>query len=259
MKIGTMNHPERDVIEEIQHHADLGMEFIDLTLEPPAASSWLVDPDRIRKELEKHGMDVVGHTAYYLPMDSAFEEVRQGSVAELARCLRVFGQVGARWMNIHPGRYTPFHPRSFYIQRNIESLKELHEIGEDVGVGLMIENLPGPYNNPDQLGELLEPLPWLGLHLDIGHANLDVPENTTEAILERYGDRLRHVHIHDNKGGHQDLHLPLGAGTMDVARTVRALKKSGYDDLITLEVFTPDTHFLTYSAEVLRKLWAEEN
>jgi sugar phosphate isomerase/epimerase len=257
MKIGTMNHPERDVVEEIRLHADLGMEFIDLTLEPPAASSWLVDPERIRKELETHGMEVVGHTAYYLPMDSAFEEVRQGAVAELKRCLRVFSAVGAKWMNIHPGRYAPFHPRQFYIDRNIESLKELYEVGQEVGVGLMIENLPGPYNNPAQLGDLLDPLPWLGLHLDIGHANLDVPDNTTDEILDAYGDRLRHVHLHDNKGGHHDLHLPLGAGTLDIPRTLRALKRCGYDGLITLEVFTPDTHYLTYSAEVLRRLWGE--
>ncbi len=257
MKIGTMNHPAADVIDQIRLHADLGMEFLDLTFEPPAASSWRVDPEAIRRELESNGMDVVGHTSFYLPMDSAFEEVRQGAVAELKRCLRAFSVVGAKWMNIHPGRYAPFHPREFFIRRNIESLKELHEVSEEVGVGLMIENLPGPYNTPEQLEELLEPLPWLGLHLDVGHCNLEVPHNTTAAILDRWGDRLRHVHIHDNKGGHADLHLPLGAGTLDLPETVGAVKRSGYDGLITLEVFTEDKHYLQYSAEVLRRVWAE--
>src|SRR5438045_306621 len=36
MLIGTMNHPERAVEEEIGWMADAGMEFLDLTLEPPA-------------------------------------------------------------------------------------------------------------------------------------------------------------------------------------------------------------------------------
>ena len=57
----------------------------------------------------------------------------------------------------------------------------------------MIENLPGDYNSAPQLGELLEPLPKLGLHLDIGHANLLVPRNTTGEILNAWGSRLRHV------------------------------------------------------------------
>ncbi len=77
----------------------------------------------------------------------------------------------------------------------------------------MIENLPGDYNSAPQLGELLDEMPELGLHLDIGHANLQVPHNTTDEILAAYGKRLRHVHLHDNKGGSADLHLPLGTGT----------------------------------------------
>jgi len=97
----------------------------------------------------------------------------------------------------------------------------------------------------------------LGLHLDIGHANLIVPQNTTEEILLAYGTRLKHVHLHDNKGGHADLHLPLGTGTVDLHRTLSAVQKTGYDGTITLEVFTPDKHHLLYSRDVLRKLWDE--
>ena len=119
----------------------------------------------------------------------------------------------------------------------------------------MIENLPGEFNTPRQLGELFDPIPELGLHLDIGHANLQVPHNMTEDILKAYGDRLRHVHLHDNKGGDQDMHLPLGAGTVDLPRSMRALHSVGYDGTITLEVFTPDRHHLTYSRDVLRRVW----
>jgi sugar phosphate isomerase/epimerase len=75
--------------------------------------------------------------------------------------------------------------------------------------------------------------------------------------LEAFGPRLRHVHLHDNKGGSADLHLPLGAGTLDAARYVRCLKAAGYDGTITLEVFTPDRQFFVYSRDVLRRLWNE--
>src|SRR5436305_1888703 len=122
----------------------------------------------------------------------------------------------------------------------------------------MIENLPAEYNSAAQLGDILDRLPEIGLHLDIGHANLQVPHNTTEEILAAHGHRLKHVHLHDNRGGHHDLHLPLGTGTVDVRRSIQALHRCGYDGTITLEVFTPDRRHLFYSRDVLRELWTRE-
>ncbi len=258
MQIGAMNHPAHEVLEEIEWMAALGLDFIDLTLEPPAAASWKVNPAAIRRALESTRLNVVGHTAYYLPMGSAFEEVREGSVTELRRCLQVFGEIGAKWMNLHPDRHAPMHDRSFFIQRNLRTFEELLPEARRRGVGLMIENLPGDYNTRWQLGELLDPLPELGLHLDIGHANLMVADNSAEEILQTYGSRLRHTHLHDNKGGHADLHLPLGAGSLDLPRAVRALQSCGYDGTITLEVFSPDRHYLEYSRDRLRQVWDDE-
>jgi sugar phosphate isomerase/epimerase len=255
MLIGTMNHPERKVMDEIAWMAAIGMEFIDLTLEPPASASWEIDTKSVRRALDAAGMQVVGHTAWYLPIASAIPEIRSGAVAELRRCLQRFSEIGAKWMNIHPDRNTPWHNRRFYIQGNLESLHELLADAQNYGVGLMIENLPGDYNSAFQLGELLDPLPELGLHLDIGHANLQVPRNTTAEILEAYGKRLRHVHLHDNKGGHADLHLPLGTGTVDLQESLGALHACGYDGTITLEVFTPDRRHLVFSRDVVRQTW----
>lgn len=257
MQIGAMNHPQKDVIEEIRWMAEMKLDFCDLTLEPPAAASWKVDAKKIRQALDEYSLDVVGHTAYYLPIGSPIEEVRQGAVAELRRCLEVFSEVGVKWMNIHPDRHAPMHGRSFYIERDIQSLRELLEDSRRLGVGLMIENLPGDFNTAEQLGEILDPLPDVGLHLDIGHANLMVDHNTTESILAAYGNRLRHVHLHDNKGGQADLHLPLGTGTVDIPRQLRALKIAGFDGTITLEVFTPDPFYVGHSRDVLRRMWDE--
>ncbi len=255
MLIGTMNHPGRDVIEEIRWMAALGLEFVDLTLEPPRASSANIDVDEVRGALEQHKLPVVGHTAFYLPLASAIEELRQAALAELRRCMRIFAEFGAVWMNIHPDRFTPFHDRPFYIRRNIESLRELLPEAQKYGIGLMVENLPGEFNNAAQMGEILDAVPELGLHLDFGHANLGVAQNTAREILAAYGDRLRHVHLHDNKGGLEDLHLPLGAGNLDLPDVVQALKQVGYDGTVTLEVFSPNRHYLTYSRDLFRGLW----
>jgi sugar phosphate isomerase/epimerase len=117
MIIGAMNHPKSDILEEIRWMKELGLDFVDLTLEPPRAASWLADPVKIREELDRTGLGVVGHTAYYLPMSSPMQEVREGAVTEFKRCLEVFAKVGAKWMNIHPAAYAPMHERPYIIDQ----------------------------------------------------------------------------------------------------------------------------------------------
>jgi sugar phosphate isomerase/epimerase len=243
-----MNHPAHDLLHEIEWMAEMGLGFIDLTLEPPMAASWKIERLDVRQSLERHAMAAVGHTAFYLPIASGIEEIRRASLAELRRCVEVFADLGVRWMN----------DRAFFVEKNIETLGELLPYATERGVGLMVENLPGDFNTAQQLGELLEPLPALGLHLDIGHANLLVVHSTVDELVRAYGHRLQHVHLHDNKGGSADLHLPLGTGSVDVRGAIRALQSIGYDGTITLEVFTPDRHHLAYSRDALERMWREE-
>lgn len=255
MKIGAMNHPCRNPADEIRRFADMGLDFIDLTLEPPQAGWWQCNVQQIKTALAETGMGVVGHTAYYLPIAHPFEEVRRGAIEAFRRCIEIFAELGAKAMNIHPDAHAPMHDRGFVISQNLKSLTEIMQAAEGTGVSVMVENLPRNFNSAAQLAELLDPLPQLGLHLDIGHTELMVKTSTADEILARFGSRLMHAHLHDNKGGDADLHLPLGAGVIDIARHLAVLKKSGYDGTITLEVFTPDTSYLKYSAKRLRAMW----
>jgi sugar phosphate isomerase/epimerase len=259
MLIGTMNHPGRDLRSEIAWIGDAGFDFIDLTLEPPMAAVQNLDLQSIRTALEDHRLSVIGHTAYYLPLCHPFESVRRAVIEEFKICLEAFAALGAKWMNIHPDSHAPFHNRTFIIEKNLETIRALLPLSRELGVGLMIENLPGTYNTVRQISELMDGIPELALHLDIGHANLLVNVNTTDELLNAYGKRLQHVHLHDNKGGSSDLHLPLGAGTVDTVHCIRSLQAIAYDGTITLEVFSPDRNHLIYSKQVLRRIWDQEH
>ena len=257
MLIGAMNHPARDVLLEIEAISTIGFDFIDLTLEPPLATARKLDTAAVRTSLEDHHLKIVGHTAYYLPLCSPFESIRRAALDELKACLEAFAILGAEWMNLHPDAQAPFYDRKYIIERNVETIQELLGFARQVGVGLMIENLPGSFNSVRQLSGLLDAIPELGLHLDIGHANLQVEHNTTDEILAAYGHRLKHVHLHDNKGGNSDLHLPLGTGSINTSQAIRSLQQRSFDGTITLEVFSTDRRYLTYSRDVLRRLWDE--
>ena len=255
MQIGAMNNPAREILAEMKWMAAMGLDFIDLTLEPPNAAPWRIDPAEIRAALTDLNLGVVGHTAFYLPFSCTFESIRRAAVEESKRCIEIFSKVGAKWMNLHPDRHAPFHPRHFVIEQNVKSVRELLPTARDCGVGLMIENVPGEFNSRTQLGEMLDVVPELGLHLDIGHCNLQVVSNTATDIITTYGPRIKHVHIHDNKGGYADLHLPLGTGNLDFISPLKALQAWGYYGTITLEVFSEDRQFLSYSRDVLRRTW----
>jgi sugar phosphate isomerase/epimerase len=243
------------VIAEIKWMSAMKLDFIDLTLEPPLAAVWKIDAKQIRQALKDYNLAVVGHTAYYLPMASPFDSLRLAAVDELKRCLEAFAAIGAAWMNIHPDGKAPLHADNYHVTRNIQSLEELLPFSRSLGVGLMVENLPGKFNTVAQISQVMDALPEVGLHMDIGHCNLMTEQNTADELLNAYGHRLRHVHLHDNKGGSADLHLPLGCGNIDVEHYVRVLKNKGYDGTITLEVFSEDTTYLAHSRDVLRKIW----
>jgi len=79
MLIGAMNNPARDVFSEIQWIGEGKLDFVDLTLEPPAAAPWKIDVKRVRAALEEYNLGVVGHTAFYLPFCCTFESIRRAA------------------------------------------------------------------------------------------------------------------------------------------------------------------------------------
>jgi len=133
-------------------------------------------------------------------------------------------------------------------------LREVIRRCEPLGVRPVIEHVRGDDGHLAMLDALLEQLPQLGFHLDVGHANLGARANATFRLLQRWGSRLHHVHMSDNFG-HDDLHLPLGAGNIDWPAVVNNLKACRYDRAITLEVFSNDRDYVQISRDKLLNWW----
>jgi sugar phosphate isomerase/epimerase len=257
MQIGAMNHPGESLRDELAWMAEMKLDFIDLTLEPPCAATWQLKPRDVAAQLQDLGLGVVGHTSYYLPIASSFNSLRRAAMEELKQAAEFFAEIGARWMNVHPDGHAPFVDLATVVQRNIAALQELGAFGRSLELGIMLENVPARFNSAAQLAPVLEAVPEIGLHLDLGHCNLSTATNTAPELIARYGARLAHVHVHDNRGGSADLHLALGMGDLDLKTQLRELRKTGYDGTMTLEVFSPDRHFLAYSRDRLMELWVE--
>jgi sugar phosphate isomerase/epimerase len=258
MLVGAMNFPGRSVLKEIHRIAEDGFDFIDLTLEPPAA--WLPNGKEVGSLISDLGLQVVGHTAWHLPIASPFPEMRKVARDLYRRGLDVFADAGVELVNVHPDQRVPLHPPDKVRQMNAEAIGELATDAAQRGITVMVENLDRAFSGVEDLKAILDAVPEVGFHLDIGHANLrrglHEPNRTTE-LLQAFRDRLSHVHVSDNRGGGEDLHLPLGAGTIDWKSHIRLLKESGYDGTVTLEVFSREREHLRTSRKLWLSWWSE--
>lgn len=115
-------------------------------------------------------------------------------------------------------------------------LQRLTGAADEIGILLCLENLS---ENADHLSPVFEALPTLGLTLDLGHAQLLGDQNTGFGFMQKFPERIRHVHLHDNLGGNSaadDLHLPVGEGIIDVDGLFESLSLIKYSRTITLEL-----------------------
>ena len=251
-----MNHPGRNLADEIRWIGQNGFDFIDLTLEPPEARADRIDPDMVRDLTGEFGLSIIGHTSPFLPFASPYEAVRRECVEVIVQSLDVFAELGVSVVNMHVSNSKGGESWEENIEHNRWSFERATAAATERGIRLMLEHFGKTYAEIGNLRKILDHVPGLGFHLDVGHANLWQPRNWTAELLEAFGDRLVHVHVSDNHGGDRDEHLPLGAGNIDWPWALGCIRKSGYDATITAEVFSIDRSFLLAARDQLREWWA---
>lgn len=249
-----MNDPALGVAGEAQWAAEHGFDFIDLTMEGPAAAVDQIDLRAIKAVLDHTGLGIVGHTAWYLPFGSPVKEVRAGAVEAVCATFEAFAMLGARSISVHTDKGVGAFAYSDTLRWNAESFALLADRAESHGLTIAVENVFNNFNTGKAFRTLLDAHPALRFHLDIGHANIKA--DRTAEFLKAHSAKLIHVHVSDNNRTGDD-HLPVGVGTIKWPEQLGLLKRSGYDGTITLEIFTPERDFLIDSAARVRRIWDE--
>jgi sugar phosphate isomerase/epimerase len=174
-----------------------------------------------------------------LNIASPFKPVLKATMKRLEESLSYASALDAKLWVFHPGNQTgisSFYPGEEWKQ-NIESIRALHEVAENYGVNIALENLPRKYGflmkNPDDFAKFYREtsLNDIGITLDIGHANL---EGYTENFLRKMPDKIVHMHLSDNMG-ENDQHLGIGYGKIDWQRFAEILKDIAYDKTLMIE------------------------
>ena len=254
MKIGLMNNPSASVLDEIISFGKAGYDFVDLTIERPGAFD--IDPKELLPILKKYDLSVVGHTDPCLPFAYPVDEVREACLRELERCAKIFAALGARVMNIHPCYARPPAMRRKLVGLNIQALGPVVDMAAKYGLTVVFENFRFPFDMVATHERILREVPGLKLHLDFGHANMGMDDAAT--FCRHLGSHITHVHFSDNRSN-DDHHMPLGVGSVQWRKAVAALKATGYDGTITLEVFCDEPavqfQYLEVSRNFVLDLW----
>ncbi len=155
------------------------------------------------------------------------DRLREASLKETLSTIHSAVELGATTVVVHPGLSSmAVHGTEGIANRYAgRSIRRIDAFSKEVGADVVIENMP---NTPFFLGRTAEALEALvdgtdlGICFDIGHAHTT---GQIDAMVDTFGDRIRHIHIHDN-GGQRDEHLTLGEGTIDFSHVIGRL--SGY-------------------------------
>src|SRR5437764_831518 len=155
------------------------------------------------------------------------------------RALSLCAELGAPHITTEPGGpLAPGQSRQEAIDLFVEVLKPLAEHAHDLGVLLLIEPEPGLLlETTDQYLEVAERLdaPSVGLNFDVGHAYC-VGEDLPRAIA-KLAPHIRHYHVEDIAASRVHHHLVPGTGAIDFAAVVAAIRRTGYDGWLTVELY----------------------
>jgi sugar phosphate isomerase/epimerase len=254
MLYGAMNFPVRPILEELEDIARLGFDYLELTMDPPQAHYTMIrqQKEEILRELDRRKMKLACHLPTFVSTADLTDSLREASLKEVLESLRLAADLNAIKVVLHPSHIGGL---GIFVmdrakQHALRSLDAIVEMADRLGVVLCIENMfPRTHSlvNPEDFLEIFERFSTLGMTLDTGHAHIGggEPKRTLD-FIERFSDRIQHVHVSDNFGK-EDNHLPIGAGTINFPKIVKALKGIGYDDTITFEVFSKDRDYLKIS------------
>ena len=188
------------------------------------------DPAWMRRLAEAHGLTI---GAIHAPCLLVTRRIWGADpVAKIRHAVQVASDAEVPVVVMHP----PYRWQTAYRSWIEDSLPGMEE---RFGVTVAIENMfPVRVGNRQITFHANQDLAELdgipNLVLDTSHAA--VARHDLVRVRQRFGDRLRHVHLSDNLGRGWDNHLPPGDGVLPLDDFLDDLAESGYAGSVSLEV-----------------------
>ncbi|MGD2086744.1 MAG: sugar phosphate isomerase/epimerase family protein [Candidatus Aminicenantes bacterium] len=217
---------------DLQQLYDLGLQFAEISITDPGEFSHLSDVYKGLKD--KLGIYYVCHGPREGDPNNK-ETLEKDYLPKVLEILPLMKKLDMSLLTLHLWFDARF-VKPDVINFKVELLNEIIAKAAHNRITICLENLSESAAHMDLP---FNELPLLSLTLDIGHAQLLTDKNRSFEFIENYPQRIKHIHLHDNRGGdsyRDDLHLPPGKGTIDFKRIFKELRRIGYDGTVTLEL-----------------------
>ena len=256
----ALGRAKQDIEQQIKMTRELGMEHVELDANPPnpyldfnaqrrQAIREVAQAHEVNLSLNLPSSHEVGASVF-----SPQEDNRVVAVDLHKRCIQFAADVGAKYVNMHPGS-APLHPELKESHRLIHdsllrSLVELGKFADDRGLVLHLENntaFDGIYSEVEDCLAIIKEAKAQGVEVyfnfDIGHwltrADFakqipDLPEKALEPIPP---DFLKELHLNDYVLDEKMLNPPLhlGWGLLqrgNLQRYARLVKRKGVETVV---------------------------
>ncbi len=226
-----------DFERNVEKIARLGYEGVELAVRDPN----LLDADYVEEVVSRLGLEVpaIGTGQAYgeegLSFTDPDEGVRRRAIERIEAQIRFARRFDALVIiGLIRGRVAPGVERGQALSWLAEALRECAALAEKEGVRLVLEPLnryeTDLVNTVAEALELIERVGAgnIGLLFDTFHANIE--EVSIERAIREAGERLLHVHVADSNRWYP------GAGHLDFASIVAALREVGYEGYLSAEV-----------------------
>jgi sugar phosphate isomerase/epimerase len=223
-------------IAEAREVASLGFPFAEISLDDAEQAEGMLD--ELLKLKERTG---IAYIAHYPNEGNPFnaDTLKASFVPKIKGLVDVSAKLGIDKATIHFWMDRRWAPAEL-VPKKIALLGDMSAYAAEKGIVLCLENLSERY---DSFEPAFKAVPSLRMTLDIGHAQLLSSRNTSFGFIEHAFERIAHLHVHDNNGGtgvRDDLHLPLGRGSVDFPSIFAELRRRGYASTVTMEVKPAD-------------------
>ena len=242
---------EYGLLDAIDVLADAGYDGVELLFDEPH----LYPPDTdendaqaVLDHLDGRGLEVSNCNAFMLTAIEDFHhpsyieedtEYRQQRIDYTREALRVAGLLDAEYISIEPGGPLPEgRSRRWGMETFAQSLREVVPTAERLGVDLLVEPEPDLLiETTDQFLDFLDRVDSdvVGCNFDAGHL-FCVGEDPAEQV-ETLAEYTQHYHLEDIPADRSHEHTQLGEGAMDIGGFLSAVKDSGYDGFVTVELY----------------------
>lgn len=160
---------------------------------------------------------------------------------DLAASIDLAADIGGDVVTFHLGGSVKDVPEKELWNRVVQSIQQAARHGDAKHVALAIDVGPWPtwiVKTPDDLARLFDDVGSKSFGVNFDPSYLAVTGIDPVQFVERFGSRIRHVHLKDHVGKYPkwEHHIP-GQGEFDYAPIVAALAKVKFDGALAIECF----------------------